>query len=308
MKILASVLVAMLILLPALEVKVYSQNAIEYTVRIGSNRFAEWTVVQTFRVNDTYDDLDQLQNRLISVAEAERNVTARAMSMDAISMSATVSGTYVTVEYKFNWENFSETGDPRIEFGDVFQVENLFSQLYGDGKIQIIYPSEHQVERVSPPPSMRDDSVQLLEWPGTADFEAGNVVIVLNANSGSPGLFDPIAQNALLVGGLVIVGAVFSISILVVRRRKKKREAKSSEKTPSPTPLGVESDEERVVKMLEAAGGSAYQSAITDHFNFSRAKTSQLLGIMEGKVTIRRYQRGRDKIVVLIEKEESGKR
>jgi uncharacterized membrane protein len=63
----------------------------------------------------------------------------------------------------------------------------------------------------------------------------------------------------------------------------------------------MESDEEKAVKLIKSSGGSLRQSAITDQLGFSKAKTSQLLTVLEQKGVIRRYKRGRDKIVVLVE-------
>jgi len=65
--------------------------------------------------------------------------------------------------------------------------------------------------------------------------------------------------------------------------------------------LGLVSDEEKAVKLIKSSGGSLHQSAITDQLGFSKAKTSQLLTVLEHKGVIRRFKRGRDKIVVLVQ-------
>jgi uncharacterized membrane protein len=62
-----------------------------------------------------------------------------------------------------------------------------------------------------------------------------------------------------------------------------------------------ETEEEKVLRVLRSNGGSAYQSAITEQCRFSKAKTSQLLTALERKGAVRRYKKGRDKIVNLIE-------
>ena len=63
----------------------------------------------------------------------------------------------------------------------------------------------------------------------------------------------------------------------------------------------LETEEEKVVKVLRSNGGSAYQSAITEQCRFSKAKTSQLLSALEAKGVVQRYKKGRDKIVNLNE-------
>ena len=44
------------------------------------------------------------------------------------------------------------------------------------------------------------------------------------------------------------------------------------------------------------------QSAIAEQCRFSKAKTSQLLAVLEQKKVITRYKKGRDKIVTLNER------
>jgi uncharacterized membrane protein len=69
--------------------------------------------------------------------------------------------------------------------------------------------------------------------------------------------------------------------------------------------LLVESEEEKVLRIVRANGGTAFQSAITEQLRFSKAKTSQLLTSLEKKGVVRRYKKGRDKIVTLAEKNRS---
>jgi len=91
-----------------------------------------------------------------------------------------------------------------------------------------------------------------------------------------------------------------------LRRRKTKEVSLIDRPLPSIS-AGIESDEAKIVKMLKSAGGSTYQTAIADHFRFSRSKTSQLLRAMEIDGMIQRHKKGRDKIVTLIEKDEERK-
>lgn len=61
-------------------------------------------------------------------------------------------------------------------------------------------------------------------------------------------------------------------------------------------------DEEKIVRLLKSTGGRLLQSIIADRLKFSKSKTSNLLKMMEAKGKIRREQKGRDKVVILIEK------
>jgi len=295
------VIVAILLLVPCR--MVYGQNQTEYVIQIEDNGSAAWTIRQTGTdIQSSFDTLIEFRNRVMSLVEAARNETERPMAAveDEFSLESNYSGSYVTAEYRFYWENFSKIENSSITIGDVFQVQDFFLQFYGEGKVYMTYPSQYTPETVSPTPSKRDDSEQTLEWPGTVDFDTKEVRIVLKEKLASSGLIEALGQNAILIGGLTAIAAGSSVGIYTFRRRRK-RGAKPAEPVEFPSSLGLESDEDRVVKVLKSSGGSLRQSVIADHLKFSRAKTSQLLAVLEDKGIIRRYKKGRDKIVVLVE-------
>ena len=278
---------------------VHSDDSVEYRIQIENGGSALWIITLTVTNGSSLDTWGEFRSRVISLVEAAGSRTQRAMDVDedSFSLSSNSSGSYIIVQYMFRWQNFSIVENSSLTIGDVFQVENLFSQLYGDGEVYLTYPSGYTVKTVTPSPSKLDNSAQTLEWPGTADFNSGNVLIVLTEKASSSG------SIVILLGGLImVVAAASSASVYTVRRRKKKEE-KKAEAPAASSLFEVESDEEKIVKLLKSSGGSSYQSAITDHFRFSRAKTSQLLSALEQKGIIKRYTRGRGKIVVLAEKD-----
>ena len=67
-------------------------------------------------------------------------------------------------------------------------------------------------------------------------------------------------------------------------------------------PVELETEEGKILKLLKSSGGSMRQSAIVDQCRFSKAKTSQLLAVLEKNGNITRYKKGRDKIVNLTER------
>jgi uncharacterized membrane protein len=280
---------------------VHGQNTVEYQIQIDNEGSGIWVIRQTgTEIPSSIDTLTEFRSRVVSLVTAAENRTERPMAAkeDEFSLTFNYSGSYVIVEYRFYWQNFSKIGDTSIIIGDVFQVQNFFSQLYGDGTVYVTYPSQYVVETVSPPPSKRDDSAQALEWPGTLDFKQ-EVRIVLEKSTSS-GLIEILLQNAVLIGSLAVAIVGSSVEIYAFRRRRKKEPGPAGQALPQ-SPLDLESDEEKVVKMVKSSGGRVYQSAVTDHFKFSKAKTSQLLSALEHKGIVKRYRQGRDKIVVLVE-------
>jgi len=296
------ILATVTIILLTSAAKVFAKNQVEYELEISDSGSASWMIRQTVTINDTYDSLNQFQDKVELLVDAARNETGRNMFAEVISISSTISGSYISVEYVFHWGNFSKIENGNILIGDVFEIHDFFPRLYGDGTVQIIYPPEYRINEILPSPSLRDDSIRLLEWLGTAEFDSGSVDIAFKNETGSPGLLETLAQNVVLIGGVTTILVGSAAGILVFRHRKIKK-IKPIETSLSPTWPGLESDEEKVVKMLRSAGGSTYQSVMTDRLRFSRSKTSQLLSVMEKNRIIKRHRKGRDKIVTLVKKD-----
>jgi len=59
----------------------------------------------------------------------------------------------------------------------------------------------------------------------------------------------------------------------------------------------IESDEERLLRIVNSSESGLLQSQIVKQSQFSKSKTSQILAQLEKKGMIRRYKRGRDKVV-----------
>jgi uncharacterized membrane protein len=165
--------------------------------------------------------------------------------------------------------------------------------------VYMSYPPEYVVVgTVQPPPSTQNSSIQLLSWLGTKDFN-GDTRIVLTEKPATMGFSGSLEEIAVLIAILAAIAAGSAGFYMLRYNRKKKIRAPGTAKLESLP--GMESDEEKAVKLIKSSGGSLRQSAITDQLGFSKAKTSQLLTVLEQKGVIRRYKRGRDKIAVLVE-------
>jgi uncharacterized membrane protein len=87
----------------------------------------------------------------------------------------------------------------------------------------------------------------------------------------------------------------------MVKRNKRKTKERPTAGTFAGTTY-IESDEEKIIKIIRHSGGILNQTAIAEQCRFSKAKTSQLLATLEQKGVIKRFKKGRDKIVTLTEK------
>ena len=285
----------MLVLLPLQNAR--CQDYIEYKIQIYFDSSAAWTITKVSDINATID-LEGFQQRVESLIEDARFKTGREMSLDVDSLQVSDEISWEkesrTTVYVFKWQNFTVIEEGTMTFGDVFQVAGFFSQLYGDGSIRIIYPSEYSIQSVSPPPDQRDDSVQTLGWFTTQGFINGEPSVTLKNNP--PPSVDIGSQPYLIVGLISAVIVASLIGFYAFRRRKP-----NATKTAAPiAAFVVETEEEKVIKIIKSSG-SIHQSDIAEQCRFSKAKTSQLLASLERKGVITRYKRGRDKIVTLKE-------
>jgi uncharacterized membrane protein len=286
---------------------VYCERQIEYDIHVDSDGLATWIITQVAELNASIDSLEQFQNRVTLLVEAAKNETGREMTGDVESIKHVLSGSYVIVEYIFMWKNFSKIEDSKILIGDVFQVENIFLQLCGDGEVHLTYPSGYIVEAVSPEPYERDDSQQTIRWLGTNDFTNGLPIIILEEKIINPGFLEALQESAIMIVSLVAIISASSVSFFVFRRHRKTKR-KTIESVEHLTLPRIESDEDKIVKLLKASGGGLHQSAIVNQLKFSKAKTSQLLAALESKGVVSRYKKGRNKIVTLVERDKGGKK
>lgn len=278
---------------------VQAQTYIQYKVQLNSDNSATWTITQVSGVNGTVDTWAGFQEKITALVAAAESQTERPMSADnnsfQMSTSITASNSKTT-QYTFTWLNFSATKQGRLTAGDVFGVSGFFDKMYGDGELQINYPSNYTLESVNPTPDQKDVSTQTLEWLGTQFFVTEKPNIALKASTVAAS--DSIQQSPYFlasVSAVAVFAAVFAGWFFFVNRRQK---VKAS---PVAVLTAPQTEEEKVLRVLQANGGSVFQSAITEQCRFSKAKTSQLLTSLEAKGIVRRYKRGRDKIVNLIE-------
>lgn len=141
------------------------QNYFEYKVQIKSDGSAAWMITQFSSANATIETWDVFQQRVFDLVDSATSVTHREMTVDenSLQINTTVSSESKTTEYTFTWQNFSIIQGSKLSFGDVFQVNNFFDQLYGDAALQLSYPTDYSVKSVSPIPYERQDSADTLK-------------------------------------------------------------------------------------------------------------------------------------------------
>ncbi len=287
-----TVLLLFLMLIPVC--KVNAQDYIEYHIQISSDNSAAWMITKVSDINAPIDSWESFQNRIFDLVDSAYSLTGREMAIDENSLQITtnVSSSSKTTEYLFVWQNFSVNRNGELVFGDVFGVGGFFTQLYGESSVQISYPDTFGVKLVAPEPNVRDDSACTLRWYRTQDLVVSKASVVLGEK------VDIEAQNITTRNTFIAIITAVAVAlpltgVYVVKHRKSKSKTANDVSMPS----AIESEEEKILKILKASGNTMRQSDITEQCRFSKAKTSQLLAALEKRGIITRYKKGRDKIV-----------
>jgi DNA-binding MarR family transcriptional regulator len=273
---------------------VSSANSVEYKVQIGVDVSAVLDVTQLVESGFSYDTIQRLKTNLTILVEKAEEKCGRQMNAWIDEVNIIPQNNYVLVKYKLMWKNFSRFENSKIIVGDVFQVENFFSYLFGDGAIYFSYPHEYDLTSAVPKPDEADYSLRTLKWFSAERFSSQNPYIIFTKSSSNMFL-----ESVLIYAIPISLSAASLITLFYFKRRK------SIEKVIEPKfpqHIGVENAEEKIIRTIRAAGGCLFQSQITEQCKFSKAKTSQLLSALEKRGIIRRQKRGRDKLVILAEK------
>jgi uncharacterized membrane protein len=239
--------------------------------------------------------IDKLIRETRLHTKRDMKIPYESVKITTTTISRTETSSYGIVRYQFEWLNFTQSNDIRIIIGDAFINSIWDVYLFGDGELTLKYPQGYNVVEVHPKPELDGtDSNQTLIWSRIGNLRVGEPKLVLERETTTMNFLQKYAST--IVGIIAILG-IGSISIWLFKFRKRKKAEVSA--IPE-IPYEME-DEERVINLLKAAGGSLYQSKITKELGFSRSKTSKLLTEMENKGKLRRKRKGREKLVILID-------
>lgn len=241
------------------------------------------------------DLLERFSKEASFMVERASSITNRTMDATNFNVSAyvllTITGYQGIIEYEFFWIGFASVDKDQIRIGDVFFEVRPF--LLEKEELNIHYPEGYTVSHVEPDPDYVSDKDRIVIWIGPKDFATGTPAITLTRETSN---FFQDLQTYGLVIGLVVLGASFFA--LFYRFRIRKRRIEEREYIPSPI-WEVESEEDKIVKLLQASGGYLRQSMIAEKLGFSKSRASEILSAMEKKGLIKRQKKGREKIVIL---------
>jgi len=294
---------------------VFCQNQLSWStvtrIEIHQDGSATW-LIQKETTLDTESDmaafleyvnltsLDDFLNNVKSVVSEASIITGRAMKVENFDTTASVLNTTTgfkgIIQFHYDWVGFAkEIEDEKIKVGDAL---NGLLDLSRNDILIIQYPAGYTIESVDPEQDDSKDSDRTITWYGPRNFGAGEPTVILRKNRFS--VVDLIMDNAFVIILIVLSSCLGLLGFITLKSLKEQKDQKASETIPLSAEL--EGDEEKVINLLKKSGGRLYQKSIAKHCKFSKSKTSELLTAMERKGTVSRKKKGREKLVVLIDK------
>lgn len=251
-----------------------------------------------FRAN-TARFLDPFESRITAVVTNAGDATGRTMTatdFGAETRIQEVPRRWGIVEYAFTWSPFAAVEGDAVVAGDAF-AGGFF--LAANDTLVIVAPSGYAVTAVEPPPTQRGE--RSVGWTGRQDFPDRRPMV--RAEPASGGANDPAGDGS--VPGLPLptpvaagLAAILALAAFTYRRRS------SGGPPPGPVAEPGQTDEERVLELLEASGGGVPQATIVEAFDWSTSKTSRLLSRMADEGAVEKLQLGRENHIRLPDKED----
>ena len=322
-----------------IEIHIRSNGDAEFTIEKGfvleeeSDRRAFERLARDFEEGEGPSDLsEEVFARLITRVNED---TEREMEMQDATRSTEVTERTGTLTLSFTWTNFARVDDDRIVVDDAFTVdgEPWIHSLSRDQRLLIHAPDGYAV--TSAPAPVVDG---VLRWEGPTTFDDAPRIRYVERGGGDPATPpSPESDVAMYLGAGLILGAIAALSYAVFRRHRGKPllppigeadeaepETASTPRTDDLTPSDAEtdaeatpedpfagvdeellSDEERVIRLLEANDGRMKQATIVNETNWSNAKVSQLLSAMDEAGQIDKLRIGRENLITLADGEET---
>ncbi|MEF8885788.1 MAG: hypothetical protein V5A44_11805, partial [Haloarculaceae archaeon] len=295
---------------------------------------AEWTVEYRLRLDDenTTEAFESVRSDIETnasaftarfadgmsrtVASAE-NATGREMGLVNVTVSAdrqTFGQEYGVITYRFTWTNFATTDGDRLHAGDAI------AELFLDSETALVlgYPEGYGVESVQPRPT--ENRTNAVVWRGPVDFGPEEPRLVVAPGAGEGGGFP--ATLRFVAGAVVLLLAVVGGAWLYRERTTDVPPPATGESAdaagagesgggaaaaaddgdePEEPPEELLSNEERVIKLLDESGGRIKQQRIAEEFDWTDAKTSQVVGSLRDDDAVETFRIGRENVVTLPE-------
>jgi len=234
-------------------------------------------------------------------------VTGREMEITDETRTATRENRTGEFALSFTWTNFAQVDEDQIVVGDAFRSPSgtWLPRLEAGQELVLTFPDGYAVQSVSRP--LQNGAIHV---EGPATFQPGNPSAML-AGAPSPWWTQPVPIAAGIAALLLLVaggGYVYRDRLPplpgggTTDGEPADRTAVSDASAEEPADAAdgpLLSDEERVLRLLEAEGGRMKQVDIVEATDWSNAKVSQLLTEMAEAGQIDKLRIGRENLISL---------
>ncbi|WEL18339.1 Putative membrane-associated trancriptional regulator [Halorhabdus sp. SVX81] len=297
-------------------------------VALGPDGDAAWTVEYRVRLDDANttdafevyrDDIEantteyttRFADRLAPTVRTAENTTGREMTLRNVTVDVErrqLPQEYGIVTYQFAWANFSAVEGDRLAAGDA--LAGFF--LDEETTMTVSWPDGYHLDTVDPAAdATSDDSVT---WDGTLNFDTDEPRLVVTTQpattdatgNGNDGELVPWWRFGLVV----VLVAVTAVAAYWYREHSEDSDDATTGGDSGGdddngggddggVPPELLTDEERVVALLEEQGGRVKQQEIAATFEWTDAKTSQVVTRLRENDDVDVLRIGRENVVSL---------
>ncbi|MDY6819641.1 MAG: hypothetical protein SVG88_13360 [Halobacteriales archaeon] len=298
---------------------------IEYRVLLkDDNATAAFDSLQTDIRENRSAYVDRFASRITRTAAAAENTTGREMAIRNVSVQTsrqTIGKRYGVITYTFEWTGFAAVD------GDRLVVDRTLAGFFldADTTLEMRWPPGYRVSAVSPSPTDRLE--RGVVWEGRLDFgQSGPQLTVTTAPPTQTATESP-SPGAATSGGLTpaTLGVAAIIALLIVgaggwyytQRSTESDDAdttggatgetattESTDQSTEEPPSELLSNEEQVIRLLEANGGRMKQQDVAEELDWTDAKTSQVVSDLREAGDIESFRLGRENVLSLPEEDD----
>lgn len=237
----------------------------------------------------------RFSDRMEPTVESAATSTDRTMEMGEVTVHAErrfLEQEYGIVEYRFNWTNFAVGEDGELHAGDA--LGGMF--LSEETALEFRWPEGYTVDEASPTPDSTGD--QSVRWNGPHDFTADEPRVAVTTDDSAGGM----SPWLLAAIGLAVIVGVGGAGYYVLGRGQTTAET-SGAASPAADSGDDEllSNEERVLRLVEANDGRMKQQAIADELDWTDAKTSKVVRTLRDEGKLEGFRLGRENVLRLPE-------
>ncbi|MFB6088025.1 MAG: DUF4897 domain-containing protein [Haloarculaceae archaeon] len=301
---------------------------VEYRVRLDDkNTTAAFNSVRADIEENASAYTREFASRMRQTVRTAANRTGREMALRNVTVTATnetLPQLYGVITYRFTWTNFAAVESDRLRMGGA--LAGLY--LDAESSLTISWPATYETTTVVPDPTATRENAVV--WRGPIDFGTDEPRIVVERAGGLP--------TMAIVGAVVLVLVALAVGWIVVRRMRTKPASEAPTGEPSAEagtgspegsdaaetsgvtsggdatggtaeseseggepPAELLSNEEKVLRLLDERGGRVKQQEIASEYDWTDAKTSQVVGKLRDEGEVETFRIGRENVVTLPE-------